>query len=174
MLCECRMLTGPDWWRELSGRIAYAHTSIKVSMFLFSPTWTDAKLDMVRAFSKPAEAGLQCRILLSANPLRVGKRRPNLDTARKLLSAGWDVRVVAGRQTLHEKLIVIDDTATFIGSHNLSYNSATTNLDLSVLLEGKEAADAASALFWNRWKLGKPPEQAGWEMLRPITLPFQP
>jgi phosphatidylserine/phosphatidylglycerophosphate/cardiolipin synthase-like enzyme len=174
MQVEAKILTGDAWWQELKGRLLYATTSVKVSMFLFSPNWHDPRLDMIREFSRPASKGVQCRIILSAAPMRIKRRRPNIETAQKLVRAGWDVRIIGGRSALHEKVIVIDDTAVFIGSHNLSYSSATTNYDTSVLLEGREAAEQASILFWSRWKVAEAPEAHRWEIRTPIDLPFAP
>lgn len=174
MRCDTRLLHGADWWRELKGRLLYASTSVKVSMFLFSPNWHDTRLDMIREFSRPAERGVQCRMILSAAPLRIGRRRPNIETAQKLVKAGWDVRIIGGRQALHEKILIIDDTATFVGSHNLSFSSATTNFDTSVLLEGPEAAEQASRIFWERWRIAQPPNAHAWEIRSPIDLPFTP
>lgn len=118
--------------------------------------------------------GVQARIILSAAPLRIGRRRPNLETAQRLTNASWDVRIIGGKAALHEKLIVIDDTAAFSGSHNLSFSSATTNYDTSVLLEGAEAAEQAARLFWQRWRVAQPPAAHRWEIRSPVALPFEP
>ena len=40
---------------------------------------------------------------------KIGRRRPNQEAAQRLLNAGWQVKVMAGNRTLHEKLILIDD-----------------------------------------------------------------
>jgi phosphatidylserine/phosphatidylglycerophosphate/cardiolipin synthase-like enzyme len=174
MRCEVEILSGSRWWPRLRAHLLAARSSVKVSMYLFSPNWHDKRLDLIGDFKDIARRGCQARIILSAAPLRIGKRRPNIETAQKLLSAGWDVRVIGGRSALHEKIIIVDERATFIGSHNLSYSSATTNLDTSVLLHGPEAAAVATRQFWERWRLAKSAEAHRWELRAPIDLPFEP
>jgi len=173
-LADVTLLTGGDWREQFMRQLRDAKTSVKISVFLFSPRWHTPTHNILAACTDAAARGLQCRIILSPSPLKVGKRRPNYDTAQKLLAAGWQVRVITGSRVLHEKIAIFDDTAAIVGSHNISVSSATTNLDTSVMLEGESIVSQVTAHFWSRWRIASKPDSVAWPLHTPIELPFTP
>ena len=102
------------------------------------------------------------------------QRRPNQEAAQRLRNAGWQVKVMAGNRTLHEKLILIDDAVVIFGSHNLAWTSISKNFELSVCIEDPDLNRQAEALFWQRWKLASDPDPNTWELVTPLDLPFMP
>jgi phosphatidylserine/phosphatidylglycerophosphate/cardiolipin synthase-like enzyme len=171
---EVTLLTGAAWRDAVIQGLNSAQSSIKISVFLFSPRWHTPTHNILQACLTAAARGLQCRCILSPHPLKVGKRRPNYDTAQKLLSAGWDVRVMDGSHVLHEKLMIFDRSSAIVGSHNLSVSSATTNMDTSLLLQGEAILTQLTAHFWSRWRIASTPDRVSWPLHSPIELPFTP
>lgn len=171
---QVTLLTGGDWREQVMRRIESATTALKISVFLFAPRWHTPQHNILQACLEAPKRGLQCRCILSPHPLKVGKRRPNFDTAQRLLNAGWEVRVITGSKVLHEKILIFDNTAAIVGSHNLSVSSATNNLDTSMLLEGSEIMEQITRHFWGRWKIASLPDKAAWPLHTPIELPFTP
>ena len=102
---QLKLLPDGRYYEELHARLTAACRRVYVSMFLFSPRWYDKTINLLADFTAASQRGLQCRIVMSAAPIKIGKRRPNQETAQRLLNAGWQVRVMTGNRTLHEKLL---------------------------------------------------------------------
>lgn len=171
---EVTLLTGGAWRDQVCQRLDDARLSIKISIFLFAPRWHTQTHNILQRCLDAPSRGVQCRCILSPHPMKVGKRRPNYDTAQKLIKAGWQIRVATGSRVLHEKILIFDDSAAIVGSHNISISSATTNLDTSVLLEGTEIVSQLTAQFWSRWRAASDPDRHAWPLQQPIDLPFTP
>ena len=174
MIPNLQLLPDERFYQVLHDRLTHAARRVYVSMFLFSPRWYDKTINLMADFTAASQRGLQCRMVLSAAPIKIGKRRPNQETAQRLLNAGWQVKVMAGNRTLHEKLIVIDDAIVIFGSHNLAWTSISKNFELSVCIEDPDLNRQAEALFWQRWKLASEPDPNTWELVTPLDLPFVP
>lgn len=172
--CKAAILSGPDWWQNLYHRLLKAREQVRICMYLLSPNWHDSQINIIRTLNELPERGIDARIVLSAAPLNIGKRQPNIEAARKLVKGGWNVRLLDGRKKLHEKTVVIDGRWTFIGSHNMSYSSATTNLDCSVLIDSEHAARIATDQFNARWRMAKDLDFNRWNIQTPLALPFEP
>ena len=174
MIPQLKLLPDGRYYEELHARLTAARRRVYVSMFLFSPRWYDKTVNLLADFTAASQRGLQCRMVMSAAPIKIGKRRPNQETAQRLLNAGWQVRVMTGNRTLHEKLILIDYETVIFGSHNLAWSSISSNCELSACVEDEDLAKQAVALFWQRWKLASDPDPNTWELVTPLALPFVP
>ena len=174
MIPTLKLLPDASYYAELHARLAAARRRVYASMFLFSPRWYDKTINLMADFTAASQRGLQCRMVLSAAPIKIGKRRPNQEAAQRLLNAGWQVKVMAGNRTLHEKLILIDHSTVIFGSHNLAWTSISKNFELSACIEDPDLNRQAEALFWQRWKLAGDPGPNAWELVTPLDLPFVP
>lgn len=174
MIDGLQLLPDGRYYDVLHERLTQARRRVYVSMFLFSPRWYDKRVNLLADFTNAAQRGLQCRMIMSAAPIKIGKRRPNQETAQRLLNAGWQVRVMSGGRTLHEKLVVIDYQTVIFGSHNLAWSSISSNCELSCCIEDEDLNRQAEGLFWDRWKLAREPDPNTWELTTPLDLPFIP
>ena len=145
MIPQLKLLPDGRYYEELHARLTAARRRVYVSMFLFSPRWYDKTVNLLADFTAASQRGLQCRIVMSAAPIKIGKRRPNQETAQRLLNAGWQVRVMTGNRTLHEKLILIDYQTVIFGSHNLAWSSISSNCELSVCIDDENLSRQAAA-----------------------------
>ena len=100
--------------------------------------------------------------------------RPHQETAQRLLNAGWQVGVMTGNRTLHEKLILIDDQTLIFGGHKLAWSSISSNGELSLCIEDEKLCRQAEALFWQGWELASDPDPNTWELVTPLDLLFVP
>ena len=172
MIPNLQLLPDERFYPVLHDRLTNARRRVYVSMFLFSPRWYDKTINLMADFTAASQRGLQCRMILSAAPIKIGKRRPNQEAAQRLLNAGWQVKVMGGNRTLHEKLILIDHATVIFGCHNLAWTSISKNFELSTCIEDEDLNRQAEALFWQRWKLAGDPGPNAWELVTPLDLPF--
>ncbi len=174
MIPNLQLLPDERYYLILHERLTQARRRVYVSMFLFSPRWYDKTINLMADFTAASQRGLHCRMVLSAAPIKIGRRRPNQEAAQRLLNAGWQVKVMAGNRTLHEKLILIDHAIVIFGSHNLAWTSISKNFELSVCIEDEDLNRQAEALFWERWKLAGDPGPNAWGLVIPLDLPCVP
>lgn len=166
----------PDgaYYGALQDQLRAAKKSVLVSMFLMSPKWYDRRVNIMRELCDVAKRGLQCKIILSSAPLKIGRRRPNQEAAQELSKSGWEVRIMTGGHTLHEKVIILDETTLFFGSHNLAWSSVSSNFELSAMVIGKDVTLQATRIFWQRWSAGINPKANEWELQPALVMPLVP
>lgn len=80
--------------------------------------------------------GVPVRVLLHCGSPSDGLRLKNSRTANQLKTWGAQVKFYKRGGVLHSKLVLVDRTFAICGSHNISKNSMTSNVETSVLLEG--------------------------------------
>jgi phosphatidylserine/phosphatidylglycerophosphate/cardiolipin synthase-like enzyme len=107
--------------------------------------------DTVAAIKAQAAAGVAVRVLL-ADPKWIAN---NPDTATELAAAKIPVKYFKALD-LHAKL-VIADSASLIGSENLSYNSLTQNREVGVISTEEPVVTGVEAQFEKDWSAGVAP-----------------
>lgn len=159
---RCWLLTGDDWAPWLEWQIRRAQSSVYLSIYMISHHWRDpstGKLDLTRTLAEAGARGLQCRGIVD-QPNVQGRKEPyNIKAARELEAAGWIMRKVPDRRTLHEKIIIIDRRLCFVGSHNISKASATTNYDCTLAMDSAMAAAVLERHWWDIWRIAVPLDQ---------------
>lgn len=174
MIPNIKLLPDSLYYTELHARLAAARQRVLVSIFLFSPRWYDKHVNLLLDFTEASRRGCQCKIIMSAAPIKIGRRRPNQDTAQQLKDAGWDIRIMAGSRTLHEKMIVVDDEFLFLGSHNLAWSSIARNCETSIVLHDRDINAQGERIFWERWKIASKLDHKAWDLTTPLDMPFIP
>jgi phosphatidylserine/phosphatidylglycerophosphate/cardiolipin synthase-like enzyme len=138
-----KALENKKYFQVLSSKIKEAKREIKVCTYLFKTSDYPKNLankilaDLIGA----AKRGVKVEVFMEEND------RPNDDlntqnhqTAKKLKDAGIKVHF-DGKQTItHAKLVVIDESLVFIGSHNLSHTALSESNETSLIVESPELA----------------------------------
>jgi len=153
------LLTGDDWAPWIAHHVAGAERSILGSYYMISPFWRDPKnlkLNLDDVLAGAATRGLVCRMLLDQPNISYTTRPFNARAAKTLNAAGWKVRLVPDRRTLHEKVLVVDGRTVLIGSHNISKASMLSNYDASVAIDSEPFAAQVTRHFWELWRIGRP------------------
>jgi cardiolipin synthase A/B len=97
---------------------------------------------VLSALDKAARRGVTCRIVLNDNPAWA-------NAVAEVSAAGCSVHVLPETKTglyMHEKILLIDNTALIIGSQNLSTTSLLENRELSLALDTTIAPDLIAAV----------------------------
>lgn len=75
----------------------------------------------------------------------------NDDIISILVSQGIEAKKVILKNTIHAKLMIIDDLIAVVGSHNYTQNAFTTNQEISVILPLSEADEDFNRFFNSLW-----------------------
>lgn len=152
------ILTGNDWAAWYKEHLKAATSSVLVSVYMLSPYWrgpVNTKLDLIADLAAAAQRGLTCRLIVDQPNVNYRTLPFNVRSALRLQEAGWKVRVMPDNPTLHEKVTVIDEAISVVGSHNISKASAVSNYDTSLAVYSPLLADRLKTQFWRRWRLAE-------------------
>ena len=158
LVTTINLLTGDDWAPAIRDLVLSARESILLSMFLFSHHWRKPgrpHFDLLEAFQRPARSGIECRAVFATVQQTLTREPPNIGTAEALEAAGWKTRFAPKARVLHEKYVIVDNRVVAIGSHNISRASASSNYEVSVIIENADFARKLRAVWWSRWNMSK-------------------
>jgi len=88
--------------------------------------------DIITELVKKNKRGLNVRFILDGPKKGAANFRPSMLFTRYLGHMGFKFAVQYGKPTLHMKMVLIDESIVFIGSHNLTRASIRNPLDCSV------------------------------------------
>jgi len=149
------LLTGDDWAPRYTQALNSAQTSIFLSIYMISHHWNSDQaygIDLLETLKNAALRGIRCRGIVD-QPNVQGRREPfNRKAAEAMQAAGWVIRKIPDKTTLHEKLTIIDGRIVLIGSHNISLASACSNIDTTLLVDSPALAEMATKHFWETWR----------------------
>jgi cardiolipin synthase len=125
----------------------------KIHVFMFSARYypdypDDANTRMLEELAKASARGIEVVIILDASDWNSNNTRRNQEFAEELRARGVEgVYYDPPDVTSHDKLILIDDYITIIGSTNWSYYALERNNEASVLIKSKEVTGAFESHF---------------------------
>lgn len=138
-----KALENKKYFQVLSAKIKEAKKEIKVCAYLFKTSDYPKNLanKILADLAGAAKRGVKVEVILEEND------RPddnlniqNHQTAKKLKAAGIKVRFDGKQAITHAKLVVIDESLVFIGSHNLSHTALSKSNETSLMVESPELA----------------------------------
>ena len=142
------LLSDERFFEALSQKIEGAKRSILITSFVFKTSdWPQNRaVRVLEALKKAAVArNVKVEILLERSDGNLELTESNRSTASRFSGTGVDVRLDDPRRTLHAKIAVIDETWTFLGSHNLTHSALGSNAEVSILVHSKPLAKRVSA-----------------------------
>lgn len=97
--------------------------------------------------------GLDVRCILNFSHKGRGLLGMNMAVSRWLGERGIEVRRLPFGQTCHAKVIIVDDVAAIVGSHNWATTSLVSNFEVSVVVYDREMVCRlvdVYGLMWDR------------------------
>lgn len=142
---KVKVLFGAEYAPALLKRVAEAKKTIDILMFDWR--WYQ---------HEPGSSVQQVNQALAQATMRGVKVRAITNfvaVVEKLKEVGMSARSFGGQDLLHAKLVVIDRSVLFVGSHNFSKNGFEYNYETSVEIEDEKAAGQAADFVANLWLL---------------------
>jgi len=137
------ILLDRDYFPEVKKRITDANSSIRMIMFeasYYKKHKNSPSNQLIDALIDAKKRGLKVEIILDVRQKNDRNTERNIDTAKRLKTAGVDVLIDTEKTTTHSKLLIIDEKMVIIGSTNWTYNALTSNHESNVVFDSKEAA----------------------------------
>jgi len=108
------------------------------------------------ALSARAKTGLDVRFLLASPPGIPRLAARNISYAAYLAGLKIPTRFYTGPSVQHAKFAISDDNSVIIGSHNLTFRSLSSNVEVSILLDDPALAVTLRPVFDHLWGIAKP------------------
>ncbi len=99
---------------------------------------------LVSELVKAKKRGVDIKVLLERSDYNDRLNKYNTKTRNRLKRKKIKVRFDSSLKQTHSKIVIIDGTWTFIGSHNLSYSALKRNNEFSVLIRSVAIAKRAT------------------------------
>lgn len=150
----CFLLSGDDWAPTFCAYLDAAQHSIEIAQYCITTKWDTSPgvSGNVYAALRAARArGLTCRALLARHKQSSVSRNFNQFADIQMTGSGWIVRRAKPKNLLHSKLCIIDREHIILGSHNFTMAASISNIDLSILISGRELARSFVQWFETQW-----------------------
>jgi phosphatidylserine/phosphatidylglycerophosphate/cardiolipin synthase-like enzyme len=128
-----RVLTA-DYFDALRDSLALAREHVRLLAYVINFNFYQKYYRSTYIFNRLLDlhrAGLPVNIILDSSPNYSNNHRANLFTFTRFAEKGIKIRMQTDRQPQHSKLIIIDQAALFLGSHNLTEGSLSNKNELS-------------------------------------------
>ncbi len=134
-----------------------ATNSIRLMMFLGTASADNDEgpgpLPLVEALEAQAAAGIQVRVILDRDEADDPYHSEDINKhlVKRLKQAGIDVRYDTRQTLLHSKFLVVDDSRTISGSHNMTRSSFTKTWEVSAHIDSQSLATSFAKRFDTLW-----------------------
>lgn len=107
---------------------------------------------IVEALGRAVKRGVRVKCLLNMDQENSQIGRINMRADGLLTEKGIQVKTGPPGRTFHAKIIIIDGSTAFVGSHNLSESSICRNFEVSLMItDVKEVQDLRNILI-SKWE----------------------
>jgi phosphatidylserine/phosphatidylglycerophosphate/cardiolipin synthase-like enzyme len=141
---EIRVLADGDYFPVLLEKIDKAEATIDLAMFLFKTSTNKKrsnKPDQIRdALIDSAKRGVRIRVFLEKSGYDEKINETNRRVAKDLAKAGISVIFDTPKKTTHNKMVIIDQRFSLVGSHNFTHSALKYNHELSLLIDDPQLA----------------------------------
>lgn len=130
----------------------------KILVFMFEARYypqypDDPNMTIIKDLVAAHKRGVKVTVLLDASSWNVSNTIMNKKFGDYLKSKGIDVWYDPPDVTSHDKLIMVDDSITIVGSTNWSYYALERNNEVSVIIYSKELTKALEKHFYDVLRL---------------------
>lgn len=106
---------------------------------------------LVQELRRARGRGVKVWIILNPGNPHSTIAQTNRKATDKLEKEGIIVKNSLPGREMHAKMIIIDETTAWIGSHNFSESSLSRNLEISLAIEDVKLAQDLRQIFLNVW-----------------------
>lgn len=140
------LLKGKKFIKDLLIHLGVAKYKIWILNFAFDRKIEDTPegSDLIAIFEDAPKRNIDLRIITN-----------NKKSFESLIRITPEVKLYPGNESMHAKVILIDDDTIFIGSHNLTYNSLFNNYEISLKIRNRELNKKLSEEFLQLWQFSK-------------------
>lgn len=134
--CDITILNDREFFPALIKNIDSAKKEIIFSVFSFKTTSKTGSFPdkIVESLVIAVKRGVDITVILEDGKKTDDVFSANLETARKLKTAGIKVYFDSEKKTNHTKLYLFDETQVIVGSHNLTQSALKHNSEASILI----------------------------------------
>lgn len=140
-----------DYFPKIHSLLLQSKKSIYLIMFemRYYPKYHHSLTNkLVRDLIKAAKRGVTVEVILEQSKgFNEGNTKANKEVGKMLASSGVKVYFDPPHQTTHDKLIIVDETYTVIGSTNWTYYGLNKNNESAVVITSKEIANTFIKYF---------------------------
>ena len=141
----------PDIASTIRNQVFAADSLVRIANPYFDPS-----LELVADLASLPRRGVETRLLTRETADREGDTHTTLNKMWELIDERfrgnfkvgdlyrWDESQGAQAFATHAKTVIVDDTACYVGSANLTDTSLSTNFEFGVVVEGDIVAEAAA------------------------------
>lgn len=136
-------MTGKDYFQVVKKLLSEAKKSIYISMYMatyYPDRHGSLPNQLLQELVSANERGVEVRVILDQETVSAFKRQYNDPAYFFLKDKGIQVDYDTPATKLHDKLIIIDEGITIIGSHNWSERALKENSEVSVVIKSPELA----------------------------------
>lgn len=141
---KIELVIGREYTACILECIKNAKSDIKILMFEWKWYKEDFSSDASRinqAILQAIRRGVKVRAFINSGV-----------QAEYLKSVGIETQAIKKRTLMHSKTIVFDNKTVLIGSHNLTENAMTSNIETSVCIDDDALAQKIETYFDNLWQ----------------------
>ena len=146
---EVYALLDQEYYHSVKSDLQNANETILVAMYsmIYDPDDTsDWANDLIRELVYAKDRGVNVTVIIEYRTYW-GYMNDNLEAYDYLLATGVTVQLDEDTETDHLKLVVIDDSIVYVGSHNWSESGLYYNRETSVKIVSEDIAEGFKAYF---------------------------
>lgn len=143
-LCKVESSIGGEYGERL--RLAVDNAKECISVMMFDWRW------YVNDFSSPASLVNQSFVRAVRRGVSVRAIVNYQKIVPQLQAVGIEAKAFEASKLLHAKVVIIDNSVLFLGSHNLTENALSENIEVSLKVQNKETTDRLSVFFNALWQ----------------------
>lgn len=148
---EVKLINNRDYFTAAFHLIENAENEIKMTVYqgAIYPGHKGSFSNLIfAALSEKASEGLDVQVIIEATNWNITNSERNKLLSEKLKQYGVQVFYDSPEVLSHNKLIIIDNKYTFVGSHNHSFYAQEKNNEASVLIKSEDIAQRYINYFY--------------------------
>lgn len=151
---KAQILRDQQYIKNITSAIVSAKHYICICTFLAQ--WTPRPRGKLlssfwQTLIEQAKSGIRIMVIMNRSTKLYKVSVENHHTAKKLQEHGIHIRHPKKNRCMHVKMLLIDQTVIFMGSHNLSVGSNSNNIETTIQTANPNIISAGTKIFQDIW-----------------------